>query len=44
MSGIARTTATGEVGLLDELLAWSSSFAADRALVREDLVGSAAHV
>jgi argininosuccinate lyase len=44
MSGIARTTATGEGGLLDELLAWSSSFAEDRAFVREDLVGSAAHV
>jgi argininosuccinate lyase len=44
MPGIARTTATGAAGMLDELLAWSSSFAADRALVREDLVGSAAHV
>jgi len=30
--------------MLGELLAWSSSFDHDRALVREDLVGSAAHV
>src|SRR6516162_3679433 len=44
MSGIARTNATGPAGMLDELLAWSSSFDHDRALVREDLVGSAAHV
>jgi argininosuccinate lyase len=44
MPGIARTSATGDAGMLEELLAWSSSFDADRALVREDLVGSAAHV
>ena len=44
MGGIARTSATGDEGMLGELLAWSSSFAHDRALVREDLVGSAAHV
>ncbi|HEY4012192.1 MAG TPA: argininosuccinate lyase [Polyangiaceae bacterium] len=44
MSGIARTSATGSEGMLDELLAWSSSFEHDRALVREDVVGSAAHV
>jgi argininosuccinate lyase len=44
MSGIARTSATGGGGMLPELLAWSSSFAHDRALVREDLIGSAAHV
>ncbi len=44
MSGIARTSATGAGGMLPELLAWSSSFQEDRALVREDLVGSAAHV
>src|ERR1700722_9337886 len=44
MSGIARTSATGAEGMLDELLSWSSSFAHDRALIREDLVGSAAHV
>jgi argininosuccinate lyase len=30
--------------MLDELLTWSSSFAHDRALVREDLIGNAAHV
>jgi argininosuccinate lyase len=30
--------------MLEELLAWSSSYTHDRALVREDLVGSAAHV
>jgi argininosuccinate lyase len=30
--------------MLEELLAWSSSFEHDRALVREDLIGSAAHV
>jgi argininosuccinate lyase len=44
MSGIARTNATGGEAMLEELLAWSSSFSHDRALVREDLVGSAAHV
>ncbi|HEY5241581.1 MAG TPA: argininosuccinate lyase [Polyangiaceae bacterium] len=44
MSGIARSSATGGAGMLGELLAWSSSFDHDRALVREDLVGSAAHV
>jgi argininosuccinate lyase len=44
MSGIARTRATGEQGMLSELLGWSSSFEDDRALLREDLVGSAAHV
>jgi argininosuccinate lyase len=44
MTGIARTSATGGGGMLGELLAWSSSFEHDRALVREDLVGSAAHV
>ncbi|HXN30288.1 MAG TPA: argininosuccinate lyase [Polyangiaceae bacterium] len=44
MSGIARTSATGTEGMLSELLAWSSSFEHDRALVREDLIGSAAHV
>jgi argininosuccinate lyase len=44
MPGIARTSATGDAGMLDDLLAWSSSFALDRALIREDLVGSAAHV
>ena len=44
MTGIARTHATGAGGMLPELLAWSSSFDDDRALVREDLIGSAAHV
>jgi argininosuccinate lyase len=44
MSSIARTSATGSEGMLEELLAWSSSLEYDRALVREDLVGSAAHV
>jgi argininosuccinate lyase len=44
MSGIARTSATGGEGMLGDLLAWSSSFEHDRALAREDLVGSAAHV
>ena len=44
MSGIARTSATGTGGMLPELLAWSSSFQDDRALIREDLIGSAAHV
>lgn len=44
MAGIARTSATGSAAMLPELLAWSSSFEEDRALVREDLIGSAAHV
>ena len=44
MSGIARTRATGAEGMLPELLGWSSSLDDDRALLREDLVGSAAHV
>ncbi|MBI2391589.1 MAG: argininosuccinate lyase [Deltaproteobacteria bacterium] len=44
MSGIARTSATGGEGMLPELLAWSTSLHHDRAFVREDLLGSAAHV
>ena len=44
MSGIARTSATGGGAMLPELLAWSSSISHDRLLVREDLLGSAAHV
>jgi argininosuccinate lyase len=44
MSGIARTRATGAEGMLPELLGWSSSLDDDRVLLREDLVGSAAHV
>jgi argininosuccinate lyase len=43
IGSIARTSATGG-GMLTELLTWSSSLAHDRAMVREDLVGSAAHV
>src|ERR1700744_5391072 len=44
MAGNAPTRATAAEGMLPELLAWSSSFEHDRALVREDLIGSAAHV
>src|SRR5260370_41448813 len=44
MAGSARTRATGAEGMLPELVAWSSSFEDDKALVREDLIGSAAHV
>jgi argininosuccinate lyase len=44
MPSIARTSATGDEGMLGELLAWSSSLDLDRSLVREDLIGSAAHV
>ena len=44
MSGIARTNATGAGGMLPELVLWSSSFELDREIVREDLLGSAAHV
>ena len=44
MAGIARTRATGADGMLPELLAWSSSMDHDLHLVREDLIGSAAHV
>ncbi len=40
---IARTKATG-TEMLPELVRWSSSFDDDRAFVREDLIGSAAHV
>lgn len=42
--GIARTDATGRVEMIPELLAWSSSLGDDRAFVREDILGSAAHV
>src|SRR5262249_54927487 len=34
----------GKVEMIPELLAWSSSLALDRTFVREDLLGSAAHV
>ena len=43
-AGIARTDATGRVEMIPELLAWSSSMKDDRAFVREDILGSAAHV
>jgi argininosuccinate lyase len=43
LGGIARTGATGGA-MLPALVAWSSSLAHDRQMVREDLVGSAAHV
>jgi len=41
---IARTDATGSGGLAPEVLAFTTSLAEDRALVREDLLGSLAHV
>ena len=41
---VARTDATGRQAMLPELLAWTTSMAFDRSLVREDLLGSAAHV
>jgi argininosuccinate lyase len=41
---VARTDATGRAEMLPELLAWTSSLPHDRSLVREDLLGSAAHV
>lgn len=41
---VARTDATGQVEMVPELLAWTTSLAHDRSLVREDLLGSAAHV
>ena len=41
---VARTSATGTAEMLPELVAWTTSLAHDRALVREDLLGSAAHV
>jgi argininosuccinate lyase len=43
-AGIARTDATGRVEMIPELLAWSSSLPHDRTFVREDILGSAAHV
>jgi argininosuccinate lyase len=42
--GLARTDATGTTAMLPELLEWSSSLAPDRTFVREDILGSAAHV
>ena len=41
---IAKTDASGGTGLLAEVLAFSSSLALDRQLLREDLVGSLAHL
>lgn len=41
---VARTDATGRDTMVPELLAWTSSLSHDRSLVREDLLGSAAHV
>ncbi len=41
---LARTDATGRTEMVPELLAWTTSLAHDRMLVREDLLGSAAHV
>jgi argininosuccinate lyase len=41
---VARTAATALAEMVPELLAWTSSLPDDRMLVREDLLGSAAHV
>jgi argininosuccinate lyase len=41
---VARTDATGRTAMVPELLAWTTSMEDDRSLVREDLLGSAAHV
>jgi len=41
---IAKTDAAGGPSLLPEVLAFSSSLEQDRALLREDLVGSMAHL
>ncbi|MEO7109091.1 MAG: lyase family protein, partial [Polyangiaceae bacterium] len=41
---IAKTKATGGTALLPELLAYTSSLAQDRTLLREDLAGSLAHL
>ncbi|MFO0598058.1 MAG: argininosuccinate lyase [Myxococcaceae bacterium] len=41
---LAKTDASGGSGLLPEVLAFSSSLSLDRQLLREDLVGSLAHV
>lgn len=41
---LAKTDAAGSRGLLPEVLAFSSSLSLDRQLLREDLVGSLAHV
>ncbi len=41
---LAKTEASGGPGLLPEVMAFSSSLSLDRQLLREDLVGSMAHV
>lgn len=41
---IAKTAASGGASLLPEVLAFSSSLELDRGLIREDLIGSLAHV
>ena len=41
---IAKTAAAGGPTLLPEVLAFTSSLSLDRALIREDLVGSLAHL
>ncbi|MFZ5442633.1 MAG: argininosuccinate lyase [Myxococcota bacterium] len=41
---LAKTEASGGPGLLPEVMAFSSSLALDKQLLREDLVGSMAHV
>lgn len=41
---IAKTEASGGPGLLPEVLSFSSSLSLDRSLLREDLVGSLAHL
>ncbi|MEW5738745.1 MAG: argininosuccinate lyase [Myxococcota bacterium] len=41
---LAKTEASGGPGLLPQVMAFSSSLALDRQLLREDLVGSLAHV
>ncbi len=41
---LAKTTAAGSTSLLPEVLALTSSLALDRSLLREDLVGSLAHL
>ena len=41
---LAKTDASGGSGLLPEVLQFSSSLSLDRQLLREDLVGSLAHV
>ena len=41
---LAKTEAAGGTGLLPEVLAFSSSLSLDKQLLREDLIGSMAHV